>query len=146
MYAITLASALVLLGDWHKSVVAVAAAGVLVGWPFAALAAAPLVLYSLLGGGFLLIFLAGLLTTLCTMVSSAALVIYSAYYVSTSFLYLLVSVDALCYQNCNNLAQFLSIAGRVSCSKAIIPNNNIYTVHICEMAYPSGNFQKLCDK
>jgi hypothetical protein len=142
MYAITLASALVLLGDWHKSVVAVAAAGVLVGWPFAAL----LVLYSLLGGGFLLIFLAGLLTTLCTMVSSAALVIYSAYYVSTSFLYLLVSVDALCYQNCNNLAQFLSIAGRVSCSKAIIPNNNIYTVHICEMAYPSGNFQKLCDK
>lgn len=74
MYAITLASALVLLGDKHKAVVAVAAAGVLIGWPFAALAAAPLVVYSLMGGGFLHIFLAGLLTTLCTMVSFAILV------------------------------------------------------------------------
>ncbi|KAG0576973.1 hypothetical protein KC19_5G122400 [Ceratodon purpureus] len=70
MYAITLASALVLLGDRHKTVVAVAAAGVLIGWPFAALAAAPLVIYSLFGGGFLRVFLAGLLTTLCTMVLS----------------------------------------------------------------------------
>ena len=75
MYAITLASALVLLGDRHKTVVAVAAAGVLVGWPFAALAAAPLVVYSLSAGGFLHVFLTGLLTTLCTMVSSAALVV-----------------------------------------------------------------------
>lgn len=69
MYAITLASALVLMGDWHKTVVAVAAAGVLVGWPFAALAAAPLVVFSLLSGGFLHVFLAGVLTTFCTMVS-----------------------------------------------------------------------------
>lgn len=75
MYAITLASALILLGEWHKTAVAVAAAGVLVGWPFAALAAAPLVVYSLLVGGFLHVFLTGLFTTLCTMVSSSTLII-----------------------------------------------------------------------
>lgn len=70
MYAITLASALVLLGGRHKAVVAISAAGVLVGWPFAALAAAPLVVYSLISGGFFHVFLAGLLSTLCTMVLS----------------------------------------------------------------------------
>lgn len=79
MYAITLASALVLLGDRHKTVVAVAAAGVLVGWPFAALAAAPLVMYSLLGGSFLSVFLAGLVTTLCTMVSSCSSFMLAGY-------------------------------------------------------------------
>lgn len=81
MYAITLASALVLLGDRHKTVVAVAAAGVLVGWPFAALAAAPLVMYSLLSGGFLSVFLAGLVTTLCTIVSSRSSFMLAGYLV-----------------------------------------------------------------
>lgn len=98
MYAITLASALVLLGDRHKTVVAVAAAGVLVGWPFAALAAAPLVVYSLMGGGFLHVFLAGLLTTLCTMVS---LVFYITHSISTSLVCWLFLIAATkCLNHC----------------------------------------------
>ncbi|CAK9875996.1 unnamed protein product [Sphagnum jensenii] len=71
MYAITLAAALVLSGRrQHRATVAVAAFGVLVGWPFAAMAAAPLVVYSLATGGFLQVFCSGLITTICTMVLS----------------------------------------------------------------------------
>lgn len=71
MYAITLAAALVLSGRrQHRATVAVAAFGVLVGWPFAAMAAAPLVVYSLATGGFLQVFFSGLITTICTMVCS----------------------------------------------------------------------------
>jgi alpha-1,2-mannosyltransferase len=71
MYAITLAAALVLSGRrHHRATVAVAAFGVLVGWPFAAMAAAPLVVYSLATGGFLQVFCSGLITTICTMVCS----------------------------------------------------------------------------
>ncbi len=71
MYAITLAAALVLSGRrQQRATVAVAAFGVLVGWPFAAMAAAPLVVYSLATGGFLQVFCSGLITTICTMVCS----------------------------------------------------------------------------
>lgn len=50
MYTLTLASALWLEGKGGGSV-GVAAAGVLLGWPFSVLATAPLVLHALFFGG-----------------------------------------------------------------------------------------------
>ncbi|KAJ7546232.1 hypothetical protein O6H91_08G031300 [Diphasiastrum complanatum] len=69
MYGITLASAL-LLADELVAAVAVAAFGVLVGWPFSVLATAPLVVYALFFGKFWKVFLAGAITSICTILMS----------------------------------------------------------------------------
>ena len=68
MYAISLATALV-LREYPLLGVAVAAAGCLLGWPFAALAALPLVLYSMRIAGFWKVVAAGTATTAAVTVS-----------------------------------------------------------------------------
>ncbi|KAG6546793.1 hypothetical protein Mapa_011739 [Marchantia paleacea] len=70
MYTLTLASA-ALLYRKPGTAVAVGAFGVLVGWPFSVLAAVPVVLYALATGGFLKVFMAGLTTSVFTLVISA---------------------------------------------------------------------------
>ncbi|KAL3675053.1 hypothetical protein R1sor_025001 [Riccia sorocarpa] len=70
MYTLTLASA-ALLYRKPSTAVAVAAFGVLVGWPFSVLAAIPVVLYSLVTGEFLKVFFAGFSTSILTLVVSA---------------------------------------------------------------------------
>ncbi|KAH9309168.1 hypothetical protein KI387_037079, partial [Taxus chinensis] len=69
MNAITLASAALLL-DRPAISVSVAAAGVLLGWPFSILTTVPLVIYALATGSFKRVFLAGAATSICVMVLS----------------------------------------------------------------------------
>ncbi|CAA6665615.1 unnamed protein product [Spirodela intermedia] len=63
MYSVTLSSALFLLGR-HAMAVSVAAAGVIVGWPFSVLVVLPLTIYSLTKGNFKLVFLSGTITSI----------------------------------------------------------------------------------
>ncbi|BBN14555.1 alpha-1,2-mannosyltransferase [Marchantia polymorpha subsp. ruderalis] len=70
MYTLTLSSA-ALLYRKPGTAVAVGAFGVLVGWPFSVLAFVPVVLYALATGGFLKVFMAGLSTSVFTVVISA---------------------------------------------------------------------------
>lgn len=70
MYAVTLSSALFLL-EKYACAVSVAAAGVILGWPFSILVFLPVTVYSLLRGHFKRVFLSGLLTSLCLLVSNA---------------------------------------------------------------------------
>ncbi|KAL4204573.1 hypothetical protein AMTRI_Chr01g132690 [Amborella trichopoda] len=63
MYAVTLSSALFLL-DKPALAVPVAAAGVILGWPFSILVVLPVTIYSLISGRFQQVFLAGLATSL----------------------------------------------------------------------------------
>ncbi|CAN6443771.1 unnamed protein product [Victoria cruziana] len=63
MYTVTLASGLFLL-ERHALAVSVAAAGVLIGWPFSVLAVLPVTVYSLLVGKFKQVFLSGVVTTI----------------------------------------------------------------------------------
>ncbi|KAJ3681870.1 hypothetical protein LUZ60_014443 [Juncus effusus] len=62
MYAVTLASALFLFEKYSSSV-AVAAAGVILGWPFSVLVFLPIVFYSLKRGNFLRVFFSGFVTS-----------------------------------------------------------------------------------
>lgn len=68
MYAVTLSSALFLLGR-HAMAVSVAAAGVIVGWPFSILVVLPLTIYSLTKRNFKLVFLSGAATSIVILVS-----------------------------------------------------------------------------
>ena len=70
MYAVTLSSALFLL-EKYASAVSVAAAGVILGWPFSILVFLPITVYSLMRGPFKRVFLSGFLTSLCLLVSNA---------------------------------------------------------------------------
>ena len=67
MYGLTLAAALWLEGRPAGSV-GVAAAGVLLGWPFSVLATAPLVLHATLFGGFKTVFGMGAAASLGVLV------------------------------------------------------------------------------
>lgn len=67
MYTVTLASGLFLL-ERHALAVSVAAAGVLIGWPFSVLAVLPVTVYSLLVGKFKQVFLSGVVTTIGVLV------------------------------------------------------------------------------
>jgi alpha-1,2-mannosyltransferase len=68
MYTMTLAVAAAISGNPHLAVVA-AASGVLIGWPFSVLATAPIVIYSLLTGGFVKTVLIGVATCIGILVS-----------------------------------------------------------------------------
>lgn len=68
MYAVTLSSALYLL-EKYALAVSVAAAGVILGWPFSVLVFLPVTVASLFYGRFKQVFLSGLGTSLCTLVS-----------------------------------------------------------------------------
>ena len=70
MYAVTLSSALFLL-EKYAGAVSVAAAGVILGWPFSILVFLPVTVYSLIRGSFRRVFLSGLLTSLCFLVSKS---------------------------------------------------------------------------
>jgi alpha-1,2-mannosyltransferase len=69
MYAVTLSSALFLL-EKYSSAVSVAAAGVILGWPFSILVFLPITVYSLMRGPFKRVFLSGFLTSLSLLVSN----------------------------------------------------------------------------
>ncbi|CAA7402348.1 unnamed protein product [Spirodela intermedia] len=69
MYSVTLSSALFLLGR-HAMAVSVAAAGVIVGWPFSVLVVLPLTIYSLTKGNFKLVFLSGTITSILILAIS----------------------------------------------------------------------------
>ncbi|XP_078431885.1 alg9-like mannosyltransferase family [Wolffia australiana] len=76
MYTVALSSALFLLGK-HAMAVAVAAVGVILGWPFSVLVVLPLTVYSLTKGNFKLVFLSGALTSTLTLGLS---VLFDRYY------------------------------------------------------------------
>lgn len=67
MYSMTFAVAALLSGK-PRLAVAVAAVGVLLGWPFSVLAALPIVIYALTTGGFMGVFWVGLTTSACILV------------------------------------------------------------------------------
>ncbi|KAJ6830032.1 dol-P-Man:Man(6)GlcNAc(2)-PP-Dol alpha-1,2-mannosyltransferase [Iris pallida] len=69
MYAVTLSSALFLL-EKYALAVAVAAAGVIIGWPFSILVVLPVTVASLYYGNFKRVFLSGLASSLCILVLS----------------------------------------------------------------------------
>ncbi|GJN06402.1 hypothetical protein PR202_ga24130 [Eleusine coracana subsp. coracana] len=69
MYAVTLSSALFLL-EKYAAAVSVAAAGVILGWPFSILVFLPVTVYSLIRGPFRRVFLSGLLTSVFFLVLS----------------------------------------------------------------------------
>nr|QFR35810.1 alpha-1,2-mannosyltransferase ALG9 [Chandrasekharania keralensis] len=69
MYAVTLSSALFLL-EKYAVAVSVAAAGVILGWPFSVLVFLPVTVYSLIRGSFRRVFLSGFFTSLCFLVLS----------------------------------------------------------------------------
>lgn len=71
MYAVTLSSAFYLL-EKYALAVSVAAAGVIIGWPFSVLVFLPVTAASLYYGRFKQVFLSGLGTSLCTLVSHSA--------------------------------------------------------------------------
>lgn len=68
MYAVTLSSALFLLEN-YAAAVSVAAAGVILGWPFSILVFLPVTVYSLIRGSFRRVFLSGFLTSMFLLVS-----------------------------------------------------------------------------
>ncbi|CAI5975209.1 unnamed protein product [Closterium sp. NIES-65] len=68
MYAITWATSLTIQGR-PAAATAAAAAGVLLGWPFAGLAALPLVLHGMITGGFVKVVASGAITTVLVSVS-----------------------------------------------------------------------------
>ncbi|GAQ89586.1 alpha-1,2-mannosyltransferase [Klebsormidium nitens] len=70
MYGLT-ASAAALLSNRPATAVALAAAGVTLGWPFSILATVPIVLFALFTGGFWKVFAAGAVALLGTLVPSA---------------------------------------------------------------------------
>lgn len=70
MYAVTLSSALFLL-EKYAGAVSVAAAGVILGWPFSILVFLPVTVYSLIRGSFRRVFLSGFVTSLCFLVSKS---------------------------------------------------------------------------
>ncbi|XXG90193.1 hypothetical protein AAC387_Pa12g2016 [Persea americana] len=70
MYAVSLSSALFLL-EKPAMAVSVAAAGVILGWPFSILAVLPLTVYSLLGKRFKQVFLSAAATSLIILALSA---------------------------------------------------------------------------
>lgn len=69
MYAVTLSSALFLL-EKYALAVSIAAAGVIIGWPFSILVVLPVTVCSLIRGGFKRVFLSGLLTSLSILTLS----------------------------------------------------------------------------
>ncbi|XP_065033015.1 dol-P-Man:Man(6)GlcNAc(2)-PP-Dol alpha-1,2-mannosyltransferase-like [Musa acuminata AAA Group] len=69
MYAVTLSSALFLLQKYAMAV-SVAAAGVIIGWPFSILVFLPITFYSLSRGGFKKVFLSGILTSVLILAFS----------------------------------------------------------------------------
>ncbi|BAD73103.1 putative disrupted in bipolar disorder 1 [Oryza sativa Japonica Group] len=69
MYAVTLSSALFLLEN-YAAAVSVAAAGVILGWPFSILVFLPITVYSLIRGSFRRVFLSGFLTSMFLLVLS----------------------------------------------------------------------------
>ena len=72
MYAVSLSSGLFLL-DKHAMAVSVAAAGVILGWPFSILVFLPVTIYSL-ARRFKLAFIAGAVTSIVVLVSYSLLV------------------------------------------------------------------------
>ena len=68
MYAVTLSSGLFLL-EKYAAAVSVAAAGVILGWPFSILVFLPVTVYSLIRGPFGRVFLSGFLTSVSLLVS-----------------------------------------------------------------------------
>lgn len=74
MYGLT-ASAAALLANRPATAVALAAAGVVLGWPFSILATVPIVLFALFTGGFWKVFAAGGIASLVTLVSRSAVFI-----------------------------------------------------------------------
>ncbi|CAI5489614.1 unnamed protein product [Closterium sp. Naga37s-1] len=77
MYAITWATSLTIQGRLAAATAA-AAAGVLLGWPFAGLAALPLVLHGMITGGFVKVVASGAITTV--LVSGLSLCFDRLYY------------------------------------------------------------------
>ncbi|GJP56522.1 hypothetical protein CLOM_g15586 [Closterium sp. NIES-68] len=77
MYAITWATSLAIQGR-PAAAVAAAAAGVLLGWPFAGLAALPLVLHGMFTGAFIPVLASGAATTV--LVSAVSLCFDRVYY------------------------------------------------------------------
>ncbi|CAI5954829.1 unnamed protein product [Closterium sp. NIES-65] len=77
MYAITWATSLTIQGR-PAAATAAAAAGVLLGWPFAGLAALPLVLHGMITGGFVKVVASGAITTV--LVSGLSLCFDRLYY------------------------------------------------------------------
>lgn len=73
MYAVTLSSALYLL-EKYALAVSVAAAGVILGWPFSVLVFLPVTVASLYYGRFKQVFLSGVATSLITLVSNAIMI------------------------------------------------------------------------
>lgn len=69
MYAVTLSSALYLL-EKPAMAVSIAAAGVILGWPFSILAVLPLTVYSLLSGRFKQVFISAAATSLIILTLS----------------------------------------------------------------------------
>jgi len=69
MYAVTLSSGLFLL-EKYAAAVSVAAAGVILGWPFSILVFLPVTVYSLIRGPFGRVFLSGFLTSVSLLVLS----------------------------------------------------------------------------
>lgn len=69
MYAVTLSSALFLF-EKYAAAVSVAAASVILGWPFSILVVLPVTIFSLIRGPFTKVFLSGLLTSITLLVSS----------------------------------------------------------------------------
>ncbi|XP_042419100.1 dol-P-Man:Man(6)GlcNAc(2)-PP-Dol alpha-1,2-mannosyltransferase-like [Zingiber officinale] len=69
MYAVTLSSALFVLQK-HAAAVSIAAAGVIMGWPFSIIVFLPITLFSLTKGRFKRVFLSGLLTSVFVLAIS----------------------------------------------------------------------------
>ncbi|XP_072965925.1 alpha-1,2-mannosyltransferase ALG9 [Typha angustifolia] len=93
MYAVTLSSALFLL-EKYAFAVAIAAAGVILGWPFSILVVLPVTVYSLIRGPFKKVFLSGLLTSL-SLLAFSVLVDYHCYGRWTSSVFNLLKYNVL---------------------------------------------------
>lgn len=79
MYAVSLSSALFLL-EKPAMAVSVAAAGVILGWPFSILAVLPLTVYSLLGKRFKQVFLSAAATSLIILVSMTSTILVHLFF------------------------------------------------------------------
>lgn len=75
MYTITLSSAL-FLQEKYSLAVSVAAAGVILGWPFSVLVFLPITAASLIYGRFTLVFISGLVTSAFTLVSHLVILVH----------------------------------------------------------------------
>ncbi|XP_072999408.1 alpha-1,2-mannosyltransferase ALG9 [Typha latifolia] len=93
MYAVTLSSALFLL-EKYAFAVAIAAAGVILGWPFSILVVLPVTVYSLIRGPFKKVFLSGLLTSL-SLLAFSVLADYHCYGRWTSSVFNLLKYNVL---------------------------------------------------